>query len=175
MGREGMHMILSREAKSLPALMASVAVVGFVCLAFAQSAAASHYHLDSWEEEWPPDVLDGFRELGLNTTEDVLKFGLTELGRKKISDAVGWSELDTYLFVLECEFLQIEGVGPKVVRLLRAAGVVDTKDLAARDPKELLERLIDVNRREHITGIDPAIENVENWVERAKSVPYHVQ
>jgi ADP-dependent phosphofructokinase/glucokinase len=41
--------------------------------------------------------------------------------------------------------------------------------LAKEDPEDLLEKMNEVNEREEITKRPPRIENVEDWVEKAKS------
>ncbi len=73
-----------------------------------------------------------------------------------------------------CEFLQIEGVGPKAFDLLRASGVADIGDLARRDAAALLAEIEVVNAVEQITGVNPDVDLVHHWVLAASEVPIRV-
>jgi predicted flap endonuclease-1-like 5' DNA nuclease len=71
--------------------------------------------------------------------------------------------------------MQIDGVGPKAARLLRAAGVSSVKDLSAKDPASLLNQIVEANARGRHTDVNPDLDIVEDWVERAKAAQHHVQ
>lgn len=67
------------------------------------------------------------------------------------------------------ELEELEGIGPTYQRLLRAAEINSISALAKQEPENLLEKMNEINEREEITKRPPRIENVEDWVEKAKS------
>ena len=137
------------------------------------SAEASHYRL-SVLEKFDAETLEQLHALGVITTEDFLVQALDRESRQALAEQAGLSELEVLVFARLCELLQIEGVGPRAAGLLRAAGVVSVADLASRDPVELTEQLVVVNAVEQHTGVNPAVENCVDWIQRAAEVPYHV-
>ena len=64
---------------------------------------------------------------------------------------------------------ELEGIGPTYQRLLRAADINNIKSLASQDPEDLLEKIKQINEKEEITKRPPRIENVQDWVEKAKT------
>ena len=62
----------------------------------------------------------------------------------------------------------LNGVGPKYVELLKAAGVMSVKAVAGYAPDELVEKLLAVNEQNSITKRPPRLQDVESWVEAAK-------
>ena len=64
---------------------------------------------------------------------------------------------------------ELEGIGPTYQRLLRAADINNIKSLASQDPEDLLEKINQINEKEEITKRPPRIENVQDWVEKAKT------
>jgi predicted flap endonuclease-1-like 5' DNA nuclease len=62
----------------------------------------------------------------------------------------------------------LSGVGEKFRALLRAAGVRSVVELASEEPAALLERLREANEREDLVKRLPRMEDVEDWVQKAK-------
>ena len=149
-------------------------VVSAVLTVFSATAVASHYRLEylGFLDE---AQVEAFDSAGLVTTEDFLLHTLTQADRRQLSEEVGATELEILILARLCELLQVEGVGPRVAQLLRAAGVVSVADLATRDPAELSERLVAVNAVEQLTGVDPNVENLVGWIDAAGHVPYHIE
>lgn len=140
----------------------------------ASPARSSHYRL-SLLELFEEAQLEALQAAEMVSTEDYLRRALTRADRQALSEATGISELEVLVFARLFELLQIEGVGPRAARLLRAGGVVSVEDLASRDAQALLERLVTVNAVEQLTGINPTVENLTAWIEGAQNVPYHVR
>jgi len=147
--------------------------VFMVLSAISTAAWASHYRI-ALLEVFDEQKVEALIEVGIVTTEDFLINGLTRAQRQQLSEQSGISELEVLVFARLCELLQIEGVGPRAAQLLRAAGIVSVSDLAGRDPTELTQQLGAVNAVEQLTGITPAVENVEAWISDAALVPYHL-
>lgn len=149
-------------------------VIGIVVLALACTAYASNYYLTDLGRFDTAQVVK-FRDAGVQTTEQVLEASLTPKARTALSKKVGLSEADVKSFALDCELMQINGVGPKAVKLIRAAGVKNVADLAGRKPAELLPLLVSVNSEQKITDTQPSMDLVQYWIEEAQRVPYHLK
>jgi len=69
----------------------------------------------------------------------------------------------------EDDMATLEGVGPKYLELLHAAGYTSIKSIAESDPNDLYHKLIEVNNGTHITKRPPTLENIEEWIKSASS------
>jgi hypothetical protein len=139
----------------------------------ATRAEAGHYYIRDLEV-YSLDLVIKLRDVGIQTTEHFIAKASTADDRAKLAKSVGMEEAEVLKFASICEFLQIDGVGPKVVTLLQSAGVVDVQDLAKRNATDLHARMLAVNRVEKITGVDAPVELVESWIVAARKVKYRV-
>jgi hypothetical protein len=71
--------------------------------------------------------------------------------------------------------MQIIGVGPKAATLLQLADVKNAKALSEAVPAELLEILQRVNREHAITGVQPDLAVVRDWIEKSKRITNHLE
>jgi predicted flap endonuclease-1-like 5' DNA nuclease len=69
---------------------------------------------------------------------------------------------------VEEDLEELEGVGPTYRSLLMAAEIMNIKSLAAQEPDSLLEKMNEVNEKEDITKRPPTLENVKDWIEKAR-------
>ncbi len=143
-------------------------------LAFAIPASASNYYLtdiDSFSRE----QLIRFRDSGIQTTEQLLEGADTPKARQALAKKVQ-VEPDKLLEVLKsCEMMQINGVGPKAARLIRASGATSIRDLASRTPKDFHLRIQAANKGGRYTQITPPLDTVRYWIEQAARAPYHIK
>ncbi len=141
-------------------------VIAWAGVLAASSAFASHYDLGSIDLV-RPDQVEALARLDIATTEDLWAATRTprqvarlaralKVPRKVVRD---WGDF--------CDLLRIEGVGPKVVRVLRLAGIRRLRDLSRQDPERLTARIAEVNREHEILGKLPDTETVRHWVEAA--------
>lgn len=155
-------------------LTAALMVCVALALALAPSRAeAGHYYIRDLGVVSLDRVIK-LRDSGIQTTEHFLAASLTPAARAEVAKKTGMAEADVLKFALTCELLQINGIGPKVVTLMQATGVVDLADLAKRDPPDLTARMAAVNKVERITGVDPPTELVASWVAAAAKAKYRV-
>jgi predicted flap endonuclease-1-like 5' DNA nuclease len=68
----------------------------------------------------------------------------------------------------EKSLADLEGIGPTYERLLNSSGINSIAFLASHDPEELLEKIIKTNELEEITKRPPKLENIKEWVQKAK-------
>jgi hypothetical protein len=150
------------------------AFLAVALLAVPSTGAASHYYVTDIADRFTPTILDEFQRFGLLTTEDVLRNVDTPEDRSALGDATG-IPADVLLEITRmCDFLQIEGIGPRAYDLLRASGVRSVADLASRDSASLHAEIVTVNAVERLTGVDPDEDLVANWIAAAGSVPINV-
>lgn len=134
-----------------------------VLLVTAAPAAASHYFLTDVDFLAEPE-LDAFRTFGFQTTEDLLRGLTTAESRAQLSFSTGVPVERLQELTRMCDLLQVPGIGPRAARLLMASGVTSAVDLAGRDPAALLAEVETVNAVEQLTGVNPSIEHVRDWV-----------
>lgn len=135
----------------------------------ATPALASHYDLASIDLV-EPDKVEALARMGIVTTEDLWKATRTTRQVAKLAASLkvpakvvrDWGEF--------CDLLRIEGVGPKVVRVLRLAGVQRLSDLSRQDPERLTARIAQVNRESEILGKLPDVATVRHWIEAAQGL-----
>ncbi len=137
------------------------------------NAFASHY--DIADVKLLPDAVQAkLIADGLETTEDLLARMLTASDRKAFAQKYGVSAKDTDALAHKLELMQIVGVGPKAAELLILAGVKSASGLAAADASALLDALLVANRQHAITGVQPDMTVVKDWIEKAKKVKKHL-
>lgn len=143
-------------------------------LVLAAPAQASHYFLQDISERFTPVMIEEFARFNLQTTEDLLRNIASTEDRNDFSDVTGVPLAELTELARLCDFLQIEGVGPKAAELLIATGVTTVRDLASRDAATLTAEIEVVNQTARITGVNPEIHHVTGWIQGAAAVPIQV-
>lgn len=144
-------------------------VIAWVGVVIAAPAFASHYDLGTIDLV-PPEYVQTLAGLDIGTTEDLWKATraprqVARLARVlKVPGKVvrEWGEF--------CDLLRLDGVGPKVARVLRLAGIRHLRDLSRQDPERLTSRIATINREHEILGKLPDLASVRHWVEAAKEL-----
>ncbi len=108
---------------------------------------------------------------GVKTTQALLDKGATSKGRRELAEATGISEKVILEWVNHVDLFRIKGIGEEYADLLEAAGVDTVPELARRNPQNLHQKLIEVNKEKELVRRPPAQATVENWVEQAKDLP----
>lgn len=102
------------------------------------------------------------------TTDDLWKATLKASQRIKIAKALGISLNKLKEIHNFCDLLRIQGIGPKVVKVLTLAGIKTTLALSKQNPKQLTTKIIEVNKQHEILGKLPDEALVQEWIEKAK-------
>ncbi len=110
-------------------------------------------------------------EAGIRTTQMLLKKGATPAGRKEIVEKTGISEKLILEWVNHVDLFRIRGVGEEYADLLEEAGVDTVPELAQRNPENLYQTLVEVNRAKKLVRKMPVLTQVADWVEQAKKLP----
>jgi predicted flap endonuclease-1-like 5' DNA nuclease len=90
--------------------------------------------------------------------------------RRALASATGISEKDLLELANRSDLARINGVGRQYANLLEDAGVDSIPELAQRNPANLLAAL---EKSAEASGITrkPRLEDVEDWIKQAKSLP----
>lgn len=111
------------------------------------------------------------KEVGIASTEALLKKGATPQGRQEIAEATGIGGKLILRWVNHVDLFRIKGVGEEYADLLEAAGVDTVPELAQRNPENLYQKLVEVNEEKELVRRPPAQDQVEAWIEQAKQLP----
>ncbi len=68
-----------------------------------------------------------------------------------------------------CDLLWVDGIGPKVARVLTAAGIRNLVALARQEQVALADLIRDTNRKMEILGKLPDPDTTRSWIEQAKA------
>jgi hypothetical protein len=111
------------------------------------------------------------RKNRIRTTEALLKRGATRRGRKQIADSTGIDVSLILEWVNRADLMRVKGVGEEYSDLLEAAGVDTVRELRNRNPANLLESMVEANRKDHLVRRLPTQSMVRRWVAHAKELP----
>ena len=106
---------------------------------------------------------------GIQTTEALLEAGSSKQGRTELASKTGIAESVILSWVNMADLFRIKGISSQYAELLEAAGVDTVKELARRNPENLLQAMIDANNKRKMVRRVPAMAQVTGWVEAAKS------
>ena len=110
-------------------------------------------------------------DIGVRTTNALLKQGATPSGRKSLSEKSGISGDLILEWVNHVDLYRIKGVASEYSDLLEEAGVDTVPELAQRNAQNLYEKLVEVNQVKALVRRLPVLSQVEDWVHQAKNLP----
>ena len=122
-----------------------------------------------------PLVGEKLMKAGVKTTQALLKKGASPQGRSILAQATGLSEARLLEWINHADLFRIKGVGEEYSDLLEAAGVDTVPELAQRNPQNLHAKLVEVNQQKSLVRQLPSLQQVENWVAQAKSLPRAIE
>lgn len=105
---------------------------------------------------------------GIRGTASLLKNGATKKGRQEIARASGVGHSLVLQWVNHVDLFRIKGVSGQYADLLEAAGVDSVPELAQRNPKQLVEKLAQVNKKKNLVNVLPGDARVKSWISQAK-------
>ncbi len=113
-------------------------------------------------------VADKLESAGIFTCEALLKRGKTPSGRVEVAAESDLSKKEVLTLVNYADLCRIKGIDLKRAKLLEVSGVDTVPELAHRNPSNLYDKLVDVNKKSMILEKEPSRQEVEKWVEEAK-------
>ncbi len=147
--------------------------IAFVFM-FVPNAFASHYDILDIDIV-PAEVSQKLVADKISNTEELFAMLMKKADRTAFAQKYGMPEADVEKLAKTLELMQIVGVGPKAATLLQLSGITSLKALTESVPTELLEVLQRVNREHNITGVQPDLTVVRDWIEKSKKVVNHME
>lgn len=142
-------------------------LLAFLILATAGSAGAGHYFIKDVKEI--RKYAQRLARMKIGTTKDLLLRAATRRARWRLSRKTGISMKKLKNWFRMAEFLQISGVGPKMVRLIRDAGVKTLAAFKRAEAKKLARRIAKGPKRGLLPGAPlPMAGQISYWQELAR-------
>ena len=106
---------------------------------------------------------------GLSNIEDLISFDSVKI--KNLSTTTKISEKLIDKWAEHADLMRIGGVGPEYADVLNQIGVDSIKELAQRNPKNTLDRIMELDKKKpDVFRKPPRLEEIEDWVEEAKKI-----
>jgi hypothetical protein len=126
----------------------------------------------------PPNVIDiqgigdkyskGLAELGIITTDQLLKRGRTEKGLKEIASATEAKPAQVRQWVVMADLLRVARVTPQDARALAAAGVDSAAGLAGASSKKLAAQLAETGEPKSVGSHPVTSVRAGEWIAAAR-------
>ena len=121
------------------------------------------------------------KDLGIATTEDLLKKGATDEARHRLVEALRTgpgerqvSKEQLLEWARQADLMRVRGVGGEYADLLYKVGVEAVEQLAARQPPDLHQELLRIAKEKKLVRRPPSLKNVTYWVAQAKKLSSRV-
>ena len=108
---------------------------------------------------------------GITSTQRLLQQGATREGRSALAEKTGINERLILKWVNMSDLFRVHGVASQYAELLEAAGVDTVKELRNRNPENLVQAMINVNKERRLVRQTPSQKRVIDWIEHAKNLP----
>jgi predicted flap endonuclease-1-like 5' DNA nuclease len=117
-----------------------------------------------------PVFEEKLKQAGIRSINQLLEKCGTKQGRTQIAVKAGIDESSLLKWVNMADLYRIKGIGGEYSQLLERAGVDTVKELRNRVPKNLLEKMIEINKAKRLVRRVPTLKKVEDFVEHAKTL-----
>jgi predicted flap endonuclease-1-like 5' DNA nuclease len=117
-----------------------------------------------------PSFAQRLNMAGILTTDDLLARCASPEGRRQLELVTGFSHLQVLTWTNQADLMRVRGIGSEYGQLLESAGVDTVRELALRNPENLVHVMERVNEEQHLTRVVPAIKTVSKWVEQARTM-----
>jgi predicted flap endonuclease-1-like 5' DNA nuclease len=114
-------------------------------------------------------------EAGIKTQDQLLKAASARRDRETLAEKTGISGTLLLKWVNRADLARIKGLGREYADLLEAAGVDSPKELARRNPQNLLDQLKQLNDQKRLVRKLPTSAQIERWLTRAKELTSAVE
>ncbi|MCI0474642.1 MAG: DUF4332 domain-containing protein [Anaerolineales bacterium] len=111
------------------------------------------------------------RQHGLGDINKYLAATKTAEKRRALAQELNVSEQQVLEHANRCDLARVVGIGRVFSNLLENAGVDTVKEMAARVPQNLYEKLAETNVGKRYAQRNPTLKEVKGWVAQAKKLP----
>ena len=117
------------------------------------------------------DYVNDLAEVGIKNVNQMLKFAATVEERKRLSRKTGDPENAIFELVKLSDLARIPGVKGIRARLYYDAGIDSVEKIAAMEPEELRERVVNYVKESDFEGIPTLSAEAKYTVEKARELP----
>ncbi len=110
------------------------------------------------------------QNVGIRTTEKLLKEGASKKGRKALAEMTKISEKLILEWVNLSDLARIKGIGEEYSDLLEEAGVDTVKELRNRKAENLYKKVTETNNKKKLVRRPPSFGMIEDWIKQAKKL-----
>lgn len=107
---------------------------------------------------------------GVQTSDDLLNRTASADARQQLAMATGLSTVQLTTWRHQADLMRISGVGSEYGQLLEAAGIETVRELARREPENIVNLLDRVNEQKQLTRQVPPLKTVSKWVDQARQI-----
>ena len=149
--------------------------IAFFALFFAvPSAYDSHYDLADIDIV-PAETVQKLSQNKIQNTEQLLAALQKKTDRRDFAKNYGIAPDAVEVLAHKLELMQVVGIGPKAASLLILSDVANLNALAGAVPETLLDVLLRVNRENNITGVQPDLTVVSDWIQKAQKIANRIE
>ena len=107
---------------------------------------------------------------GVQTSDDLLNRTASADARQQLAMATGLSTVQLTTWRHQADLMRISGIGSEYGQLLEAAGIETVRELARREPENIVNLLDRVNEQKQLTRQLPPLKTVSKWVDQARHI-----
>lgn len=138
-------------------------------------AMAGHYLIAD-----VPDVIGKahhatLKGVGLTDTKQLYERSAARKQRRALAAASGINLNQLTAWARFLDLMQISGIGPKMVRLLNAAGVPNLKAFKRSNAAAVHAAMRAANRGGRYSEVVPSVGVLQGWIKRAGAIPLRLQ
>ncbi|MBT9558009.1 MAG: DUF4332 domain-containing protein [Myxococcales bacterium] len=139
-------------------------------LVVSASASASHYMLADVPDVVPAQHHATLLKAGIENTAQLYERAVTKAARQSLSSATGIDVQTLGHWARFLDIMQLAGPGPKMVRVLNAAGVDTLVAFQKADAVSLVQRMRQANAGNKYSEVLPSSDVVGAWIDAARKV-----
>ena len=150
-------------------------VMALCCVLLPAVANASHYRIADVSDVIPAEYHTKLAKAGVHDTRALYAAIAGKTDRRAFAkkSKVLYATLTKWATFID--LMRVDGLGPKMVRLLNAAGVKHLKAFRGEIPERLHPRLRAANRGGKYSEVLPGLEVIRGWVRRAAALPLRLE
>ncbi len=145
-------------------------MVVLVVLGWAVPASAGHYLIADVPDVIAKEHHAALRAAGLSDTKQLYERIVARKGRRALAvrTAIPYKQLTSW--ARQLDLMQINGIGPKMVRLLNAAGVPNLRTFRKAGADALHAAMKAANRGAKYSEVVPSAGVLRGWIRLAASI-----
>jgi len=117
-----------------------------------------------------PSYAKKLQAAGIRSVSGLLKQCASKSDRKKVALASNISESTILKWANMADLYRVKGIGSEYSQLMEKAGVDTVKELKMRVPKNLHDKMVEINTKKKLVRQLPSLSKVESFVKQAKSL-----